>query len=62
MKKRLFSMSDMYSYVLYCSTLIKKKINFPYIIGNSEGSGVKSYMTNASSYMMKIFVHFLIYY
>jgi hypothetical protein len=23
-----------------------KKINFPHILGNSEGSGAKSYMTN----------------
>ncbi len=29
----------------YC-TLIKKKENFSHILGNSEGSGAKSYMTN----------------
>jgi len=27
-------------------TLIKRKENFPHILGNSEGSGTKSYMTN----------------
>jgi hypothetical protein len=28
------------------NTLIKNKINFPHILGDSEGSGAKSYMTN----------------
>jgi hypothetical protein len=28
------------------ATLIKKKIKFPHILGNSEGSGAKSYLTN----------------
>jgi hypothetical protein len=27
-------------------TLIKKKTKFPHILGNLEGSGAKSYMTN----------------
>ncbi len=45
----------------YC-TLIKKKENFPHILGNSEGSGAKSYMTYRPPHIMvKIFVHFLIY-
>jgi hypothetical protein len=26
--------------------LIEKEENFPHILGNSEGSGAKSYMTN----------------
>ena len=28
------------------NTLIKNKINFPHILGDSEGSGAKSYRTN----------------
>ncbi len=42
------------------STLIKKKRKFSScVLGNSDGSGAKLYMTNI--YTVKIFVHFLIY-
>jgi hypothetical protein len=37
------------------------KIFLIHILVHSEGSGTRSYMTNDSSYMVKIFVHFLIY-
>ena len=39
----------------------KRKSNFPNLLGNSEGSGAKSYMTNGFPIFGEIFAHFLIY-
>jgi hypothetical protein len=47
--------------VRYHTDKKENKVFLICILGNLERSGAKSYMATTSSYMVKIFVHFLIY-
>ncbi len=47
--------------VRYYTDKKENKVALIWILGNLEESGTKSYMATTSSYLVKIFVHFLIY-